>query len=94
MEIVDTRAVLFQNFPRQNVKKCKYNNGFFVIDARVKQTSWQTSYNTSVRTTTVICRFLYTFDPIYFNLYKTKRSHLTITKSRIQEFGILCGNLS
>lgn len=42
MEIVDTRAVLFQNFPTQNVKKCKcYNGFFFVIDARATQTIYR-----------------------------------------------------
>lgn len=91
MEIVDTRAVLFQNFPTQNVKKCKCYNGFFyaVIDARVTQTSLYKCSNDSNMQI-----HLYIFDLIRFNLYKTKRSHLTIIKSKIQEFGILCGNLS
>lgn len=51
MEIVDTSAVLFQNFPTQNVKKCKCNNGFFVIDAWVTQTTY-----INVSTTTVLCK--------------------------------------
>lgn len=61
---------------------------FYVIDARVTQTSYINVL------TTVICRFIYIFDLIRFNLYKTKRSHLTIIKSKIQEFRILRGNLS